>query len=323
MFRSVLRSISSHDRSHPLPPIWIEAGQHGTGEGLSRKQLYGLACAAGQHFRSLGVVPGERVVTFLPTGRPLLQCIFGAWAAGAMICVLTPTVDAGRSSPSLDRVAEMLRVAQPRVIITSGDDLAALGTIAAEIGAVMIRANELPTDEIKSAPPPHENQPDEPAVIQFTSGSTGLPKAVVIEHGQLVENARTIADWTGFRKDDCFASWLPIYHDFGFVVGLCMPILYGARLVLIPTETFGRNPLNWLRIMSDQKATFSGAPSSGAAILCKSMFAAKAANFDLTLLRCLWLGAEPVAFGLCEEFERLYQKAGTQDGCHFGSLWNG
>src|SRR5271157_896300 len=122
MFRSVLRSISSDDRSHPLPPIWIEAGQH---------------C------RSLGVVPGERVVTFLPTGRPLLQCIFGAWAAGAMICVLAPSVDAGRSSLSLDRVAEILRVARPRVIITSGNDLTALGTIAAEIGAVMIRADEL------------------------------------------------------------------------------------------------------------------------------------------------------------------------------------
>lgn len=306
---SVLSHIASKRSS--LPPVLVETGVHGPAELLPRSQLLGLAGSSARHFRTLGVQPKDRIATFLPTGRTLLQCILGAWAAGAMNCVLSPGLNEGRSSLSLDRVRTMLRVATPLIIVATGDDLKLLEPIAKEFGAKLIDIFELPTEPDVSTPL-FENSSDAPALIQFTSGSTGIPKAVIIEHGQLVDNARAIADRTGFGRDDCFASWLPLHHDFGFVVGFCMPLLCDARLVLIPSETFSKNPLNWLKIMAEQKASFSGSPSSGVALLCKPMFASKSANFDLSSLRRIWIGAEPVASGLCDDFERIYSKAGLK-----------
>ena len=302
----------SNDDGSPLPPIRIEAGSHGPASDLPREELHRLACATGAFFRRLGVAAGDRVVTFLPTGRPLLQSIFGAWAAGAVISVLAPAVDGGRSTLSIDVVRSMLTIAEPKVVVLAETDRSALSSLVREIGAHAVFIDDLPTEG--SGDEPHHPRPDEAALIQFTSGSTGVPKGVVVEHGQLVENANSIADRTSFLPSDCFVSWLPIHHDFGFVVGLIMPIVRQARQILIPTETFTRNPLIWPRALSDHRATHTGAPPSGAAIVCRPTFANRCRDLDLTALRALCLGAEPISIGTCRDFEAAFTSQGLAPG---------
>jgi acyl-CoA synthetase (AMP-forming)/AMP-acid ligase II len=299
----------------PAPAILIEAGHHGPTETLTRGRLYALALATGEFFRELGLEPGDRVASLLPTGRPLLQCIFGAWAAGAVVTVLAPTIEGGRSSLSLDRLGEMLRTVRPKVVVASGDEAALIGPIVAGLGADLLVPADLPApgNDLRLGRE-HVIGSEDPAFIQFTSGSTGAPKAVVIEHGQLVKNIVTTAQWTGFSGDDSFASWLPLHHDFGFVVGLMMPLYFGAGLALLPTESFTKNPISWLKLLHDCRATFSGAPPSGLAILTKRAFYNRAKSIDLRHIRRIFVGAEPVSYVEGADFEDLYANFGLKKG---------
>ncbi|TXM63986.1 fatty acyl-AMP ligase [Methylobacterium sp. WL12] len=314
MFYSVMKSIKDRAEVDQFWSMNITSGARGPEDKIIFNDLYSLACDTAEMFKSFKVLPHDRIVTLLPTGRALIQSILGSWASGAVVSVVSPSIDIGRSSLSLERLVEMLEIARPKVIIYSADDVSELKIVADEIGAVLLHVDQLPKIPTYMNTEAHTNCYDDPAIIQFTSGSTGLPKAVVIEHGQLVDNARTVASWTGFTADDCFVSWLPLHHDFGFVISFCMPLLCSAKLVLIPTESFGRNPLIWLKVMSEQKATFSGAPPSGISILTKSVFSQKAASYDLSSLQCLWLGSEPVSPILCDEFEKAYKKSGLKEG---------
>lgn len=314
-FQSVLSRISDDSDLHSGPPILIETGDHGPVESLARERLSALAFATGEFFHNLGVRRGDRVAVLLPTGRPLLQCIFGAWAGEAVITVLAPTIEGGRSSLSLDHLTEMLRTVQPKVVVTSGDEAAVVAPIATAIGAKLVSEIDLPNVKNGSGfERSYMNNADDPAFIQFTSGSTGAPKAIVIEHGQLVENVVATANWTGFSGRDCFASWLPLHHDFGFVVGLMMPLYFGAGLALLPTESFTKNPISWLKLLHSCKATYTGSPPSGLGLLNKRLFYSRVKSIDLSHLSCIFVGAEPVSYAECSAFEALYSKFGLRKG---------
>lgn len=294
------------------PDLIIEAGAQGTEEKLSRRSLRDLAYITGSYFGDLGVRPGDRIATLLSTGRPLLQAIFGAWAANAGICVLSPSIDVGRSSLSRERLDRMLRVTKPKIIVASGTDADVAATIAHEIGAKLIAPADLPTEGVASEPAP--NGPEDLAFVQFTSGSTGDPNAIAITHQQLTMNVELTAERTGFSADSCFVSWLPIYHDFGFVVGAMMPIYSASRLILVPTEAFAKNPLIWLRVMTRERATHSGAPPSAAAVVLKPIFTRRLSGIDLSSLQVVFFGAEPVSVSCVEEFEDFFAQHGLARG---------
>lgn len=294
------------------PSIRIETGANGEPRELERSDLYRLACLAGVWFRDRGVEPGDRIVTLLPTGRPLLQCIFGAWAANAAVCVLAPTIDNGRSTLSHKILDVMLRTISPRIVVTARGVESDLRSLIEAAGASVVTIDDIPTDG--SVRPPVKSDPADLAFVQFTSGSTGVPKAVCIEHRQLIENAKNTAEWTGYSSVDKFVSWLPLHHDFGFVVGCMMPILMNSRLVLISTELFSKNPVIWLSTIAEERATFSASPPSAAAMLTKPLFSRRLAGLDLSSLRVLWFGSEPVSARIVHEFEGCLARYGLAEG---------
>lgn len=312
LYVPILTALSCGEQTPDVPPIRIEAGAHGPAMDLPREELRRLACATGAFFLRLGVEPGDRVVTFLPTGRPLLQSIFGAWAAGAVISVLAPAVDGGRSTLSIDVVRSMLTIAAPKVVVLAEADRPALSSLVLEIGAHAVFVDELPTEG--SDDQPHACRPDEAALIQFTSGSTGVPKGVVVEHGQMIENVRAGGIRTGFCSNDCFVNWLPLHHDFGFFVGTMMSILFRARLVLLPTETFIRNPTNWISSIALSEGTYSAATPSALNILCKPMFRGRLSGLNLSKLKTIFLAGEPVSATTVDLFEQIIEPLGARAG---------
>src|SRR5262249_41420274 len=147
-----------------------------------------------------------------------------------------------------------------KVIVAAEAELGALGAVAGSLGARLLTAGDLPADGTGS-PPRSTNQPGDMAFIQFTSGSTGLPKAIVIEHGQLSNHLRVLCRHARFAPSDVMVSWLPLHHDMGFVGGLLTPVFAQCALVLIPTERFIRDPGIWLSTISEYRGTLSPAPS--------------------------------------------------------------
>ena len=129
------------------PGIHLEAGLHGPAEHLSPKRLLDLAGLAADAFRAAGVEPGDRIVALLPrAGRPLLQAIFGAWSAGAVICVIAPVTEGERSSLAHERLVAMLSLVRPRTVIAADGDFDALREGAQSLGARLLMPSDLPCE---------------------------------------------------------------------------------------------------------------------------------------------------------------------------------
>jgi len=171
----------------------------------------------------------------------------------------------------------------------------------------------LPVQGAPTAPPYPNGAPDR-GLIQFTSGSTGLPKPIVISHEQILFNANKTAERVEFDCTSIYVSWLPLHHDMGFILALMMPLASQARLVLIPTETFLRNPTVWLTTISEARGTHTGGPSFACRLLSNAAYARRIANVDLSSLRYCGLGAERVSWATVREFEDTYASHGLRPG---------
>ena len=294
------------------PGIHLEAGLHGPAEHLSPKRLLDLAGLAADAFRAAGVEPGDRIVALLPSGRPLLQAIFGAWSAGAVICVIAPVTEGERSSLAHERLVAMLSLVRPRIVIAADGDFDALREGAQSLGARLLMPSDLPCEG--TARTRARNQPEHMAFIQFTSGSTGVPKAIVIEHGQLTNHLQVLCGNAQFTPSDVMVSWLPLHHDMGFVGGLLTPLFSHCALVLIPAERFVRDPGIWLSAISDFRGTLSPAPSFAYRILSSHILAKRLGDINLGNWRFAWIGAEPVSLSIIEAFERTYARCGLRPG---------
>lgn len=296
-----------------LAGILLETGAHGPAEEISRVRLAQLAGLAGDAFAEAGVARGDRIVTMLPTCRALLQSIFGAWHIGGVICCVAPSAERGRSSLSMERLSAMLGLITPKVIILPASEHERMAPLAMRLGARLIRAETLPSDGCPMRPTV-EAKPDEIAFVQFSSGSTGLPKAIAIEHGQLIENCRLIAAQGEMCPSDCVVSWLPLHHDFGFVCSLMTSFLAGVRLVLMPTETMMRGPHSWMETVSKHRATHTAAPPSSFQIISKAAYLRRSVGLDLSNLRVAFLGAEPIGWSVVKAFEEAYAHHGLAPG---------
>ncbi|CAD5168058.1 unnamed protein product [Musa acuminata subsp. malaccensis] len=177
-----------------------------------------------------------------------------------------------------------------------------------------------------------ESQPDDICFLQFTSGSTGDPKGVMITHGGLIHNVKTMRRKYRSTSRTILVSWLPQYHDMGLIGGLFTALVSGGSSILFSPMTFIRNPLLWLQTMSDYQATHSAAPNFAFELVIRRLESDKVKNhaYDLSSVVFLMVAAEPVRqktlkkfidisrpFGLCQEV--LAPGYGLAENCVFVS----
>lgn len=292
--------------------INLAAGAHGATTYIGRAELLARSCAASRTFRRHGVEFGDRVLTLLPTGTPFLLSVFGAWYAGAATVPLAcPAAGGAPSEAATRKLAAVIRAARPNLIVASRTAQPALAEVSELTAGVPILTEDDLLRGYKGEPsPPHEPSPDDIAHIQFTSGSTSLPKGSVIRHRNLAANLRGVGEAVEVGPADKMVSWLPIHHDMGFIGGLLFPLFHGLDLKLIPTETFIRNPAAWLRSISDSRATLSPAPTFAYDILTSRVADHRFAGVDLSSWRIAWVGAEPIFLDTLERFQRRFEAYG-------------
>ncbi|MFC6878547.1 MULTISPECIES: AMP-binding protein [Actinomadura] len=291
---------------------WLEKPNPGRGVHLAADdggwdyRDYGeLASAARRTAAALiedGVRPGDVVCVILPTDYTCIETYFGVWAAGATVCLITPPLFQD-GEEYVAHVAAILRQARPVLTIASAD-------LAGRAGEAM-RAAELPGEPWLPRQAGYEARVQtagELALLQFTSGSSGAPRGVMVTWANLEANAELIARTAGFSEDDVVASWLPLYHDMGLIGCFLTPIALQGELRLMRPDHFVRDPARWIRCFGE--AAHTAAPPFAYAYCARRVKPEQLEGVDLSGWRTAIIGAEPIDPHALESFARLVEPFG-------------
>jgi acyl-CoA synthetase (AMP-forming)/AMP-acid ligase II len=148
------------------------------------------------------------------------------------------------------------------------------------------------------------------AFLQYTSGSTGVPKGVMVDHDNLMDNSAQIARAFGHSSKSVGVIWLPPHHDMGLVGGIVQPIFVGFPVYLMAPADFIRSPVEWLRAISRYRATTSGGPAFAYEMCASRISAERRAGLDLSCWEVAFCGAEPISIGTLQRFADSFASSG-------------
>lgn len=163
----------------------------------------------------------------------------------------------------------------------------------------------------------HTILPDDIAFLQYTSGSTGEPKGVMVTHANIMNNLDVIRILFGHTTHSVGCSWLPHYHDMGLLGGILQPLFVGFPVVLMAASRFIRKPFYWLSIISEYGVTTSGGPNFAYDLCIKHVKEADVRSLDLSRWCVAFNGAEPVVNATLENFNEKFQVAGFSPASHY------
>ncbi|MBS1191529.1 MAG: hypothetical protein H6R10_3321 [Rhodocyclaceae bacterium] len=266
-----------------------------------------LGAAAG--LMAQGAVPGDRIAIMLPTSRGFLSAFYGALYAGCIPVPLYPPARMSQIEDHLRRIAGVVGNAGARLLVTVDRAKPLVPLLRA--GAPDLQRVVTPGDLAGHGPAvPAGSQASDIAFLQYTSGSTGNPKGVVLTHANLLANIRAMAAATRIDTSDIAVSWLPLYHDMGLIGAVLGSMVMGARLVLLSPLAFLSRPERWLRAIHEHRGTLSAAPNFAYELCAGKIQDADLAGLDLSSWRIAFNGAEPVAATTLERFAARFAPYG-------------
>ncbi len=263
--------------------------------------------------RDLGVSAGDRVGILGSTSPDLVAAIFGCWASGAIAVPLAVPL----RLTSIDALVEEVKSRADKAAVSV---LATDPTVAELVPLDGIGTDTIGLDELRNRGRTEafaDVDPDSPALIQFTSGSTARPKGVSLSHRTLITNGFAARDHLGFTPDDVCVSWLPLYHDFGLIGLTLWPLVIDMATHLIPPELFIGSPKRWVLAMSRYKATITAAPNFAYGLAARAIKQIDE-PIDLSSLRVAANGAEPVDPETMDQFAMAAAPVGFRPGALLG-----
>jgi len=255
-----------------------------------------------------GLRHGDRVVLALPDNAEFVFAFLGAMHAGLVPVPIYPPQGLGKLSFYLSHSQHIVRTSGASMLITSPQVKTILGSLIGGNLRSIRTVETLGIDDIK-APPANLNS-DDIAFLQFTSGSTSQPKAVVLTYGSLNANAKCIRDRLAIGPDDMGCAWLPLYHDMGLIGFVLAPIVNYRSSVLMPPMMFLKRPLEWLRQMSRFRANVSFAPNFAYGLCASRVRERDLEQLDLSNWRVAGCGAEPIQRATLESFSEKFASVG-------------
>lgn len=259
--------------------------------------------------------PGQRVAVLAPQDLTYVVAFLGALRAGTVaVPLFAPEV-----SQHGGRLVNALADCAPELWLTSESCLDAVRSLA-ESNPVPMPKQILAVDSVDSAGGADYTAPaldlDEPAYLQYTSGSTRAPAGAVITHRAVVSNTWQGGSAFGVAEDWTCAGWIPFFHDMGLIQLLCIPVLFGARSVFMTPFNFIMRPARWLRQMSAYPNVFAAAPNFAFEYAMRKVKDADRADLDLSGVRALINGSEPVRSTTVEGFLETFGPHGFPAAAH-------
>jgi amino acid adenylation domain-containing protein/non-ribosomal peptide synthase protein (TIGR01720 family) len=259
---------------------------------------------------------GERAVLLFPSGPDYVAAFFGCLYAGVIAVPAYPPESTRRHHQ--ERLLSIIADAEPRLLLTSSGLRDSLGQI--QEAPPLLCVDELHSESAAGWIAP-DLQDDDIAFLQYTSGSTALPKGVQVTHGNLVANELLIRRGFGIdlNPDDVIVSWLPLYHDMGLIGGLLQPIFSGVPCVLMSPAYFLGRPLRWLEAISQYRGTISGGPDFAYRLCSERVSESALERLDLSHWRVAYSGSEPIRLDTLERFAEKFARCGFTPNNFFAS----
>ncbi len=276
------------------------------------REVEGLATS----LHELGVQPGDRVGIMQPTGFPFLALFFATLWRGAIPVPLYPPFRADQAEDYVKRQASIIDAAGVKLLVS----FARAWTIAGMLPMHSKCLKQVISVEslLGGKPMPrHPSTGDDVALIQYTSGSTGLPKGVTLTHANLLANVRAYGKGLGIVPSDVCVSWLPLYHDMGLIGSLFGAIYHGNPCVLMGPQDFLGRPSRWLRVLSDYGGTITPAPNFAYEICARKLPESELEGLDLSRWRIAMNGSETVSPATLDRFSARFAPYGFKASAHF------
>ncbi|MBT0961510.1 AMP-binding protein [Denitromonas iodatirespirans] len=279
-------------------------------EPLSYGQLAEAAGSIAAALTAAGVRPGACVALMLPSGLDFFRCFFGILMAGAVPVPMYPPSRPAQLEDHLNRQAGILRNCEAPVLITF-DQVRPLARMLTGLSP-SLRTVLTPAD--LDAPPmaPVATDAEDLALIQYTSGSTGDPKGVMLSHRNLLANIRAWGRAVGLGSTDVAVSWLPLYHDMGLIGAWLGSLYHGCPLVLMSPLDFLARPERWLWAIHRHRGTVTAAPNFAFALCVKRLADKTLDGLDLSSWRLAANGAEPVNADTLDRFAQTFARYGLR-----------
>ncbi len=278
---------------------------------LSYREIRERAVELARALAGSGVARGERLAIIAETSPDFMIFFFACQYAGLVPVPLPLSVNLGGREAYVARLRSMMKQAGARLAV-AGPDLVGYLEEAAKGLAVDFLGTpddfyQLPAEGGDLRP----HGPDEPCYIQYSSGSTSLPRGVLVTQRAITENARAIGQHgLQLRPGDRSANWLPLYHDMG-LVGFCLtPALNQITVDCLASTAFARRPLVWLRILSDHGATISFSPTFGYELCARVSGRVDVKSLDLSRWRVAGVGGEMVRPSALQAFADSFAVCG-------------
>jgi len=263
----------------------LQRGARGIAAGLTQRHLQ----------------PGQSVAIMLPTGLEFFHAFYGILLAGGVPVPLYPPARPSQIEDHLRRQASILNSCQAPILITLAEAKLVAQLVRAQVDTLH---SVLTIEELQGADGVSDYRPrtNDIALLQYTSGSTGNPKGVVLTHANLLANIRAWSQAIELSSSDVCVSWLPLYHDMG-LIGAWLGSLYNAcPLVLMSPLAFLARPAAWLWAIHRHRGTITAAPNFAFELCLRRIDDAELAGLDLSSWRLAANGAEPVSPDTLERF---------------------
>ena len=319
----VLRYRAAHDaeRAHLLISEDAEGGTRDI--TLTFGDLYAAAQRTAAELARRGVPAGSRVAMMLPTSRAFFVSYAGILLAGAIPVPIYPPFRADRIEEYAARQAAILNNAEVCLLLTFRQAEAVARLLKPRVNslAAVVDAEKL-IDAADKAPPPapgalpahlsgsRTRKSADIALLQYTSGSTGDPKGVVLTHANLLANMRAIGEAVQLGPGDVGVSWLPLYHDMGLIGAWLTLLQYGVPLAVMSPLAFLTRPERWLWAFHKHRGTISAAPNFAYELCVRKIADKDIEGLDLSSWRAALNGAEPVNPETLERFAARFSRYG-------------